>query len=143
MYLLCLEYSDYIKLKEAIVDYFERTLGEHIEFDNHYLNEFDDYMEYTRCSLFSMYIESEYTSKECEPEFTLEDYKICTNISVYIKIYTDKIIESIHFLNVLIKNIEELFQTNIVVLDDSSAVVYISSSSKYYINKSFWSQKGK
>ncbi len=137
MYIYCLVNFNYIMLIKSIIEYLEETLHEHIEYETHYQGIFD----YIGCSFFDIFIESEYTSNECESEFTFEDYQVSTNVSLYIAIFTDKIIDSISVLKKMIKRLEELFHTNIIVLNAGSRVVYISSSSKYYIDKSFWNQK--
>lgn len=134
LYLFFLVSSDYIVFTEFIIKYLEKTLNEHIEVENHY-QETEDYIG---CSLFNMFIESEYTSDECDSEFTLDDYQISTNVSVYINIYTAKIIEAIPILKEMVKRLHDSFGTNIIVLNDSSSAVYICSGDKYYINELFW-----
>lgn len=134
MYLYFLADSDYIMFIEFIIKYLEKTLNEHIKVENHY-QETEDYIG---CSLFSMFIESEYTSDECDSEFTLDDYQISTNVSAYINIFTAKINDAIPVLKEMVKRLRESFGTNIIVLDDSSSAVYICSGDKYYINELFW-----
>ncbi len=89
------------------------------------------------CSLFSMSIESEFTSKEYDLEFTSDVYQISTNISICISFFTDTIIDGIDILKKMIEGLRDLSYTNILILNDSSKVIYAFSDSKCYIDKSF------
>lgn len=137
MYLYCLEYTDYLELKKLMIDYLEKTLHEHINYKKYYINE-KDYVDYFECSLFDMSIESEFTSKEFDIQFTMDVYQINTNISIYFNLFTDKINDGIETLRKMLEILENLFHTNTIVLDNSSKVVYIYSDSKCYIDKLFW-----
>ena len=140
IYLYCIEYSNYMMLKKVIFEYFKENLQEEIIYKSNYISE-TDYVEDCGCSLFYMSIESEFTSKELDLEFTLEDYQIRTNVLICINLFTDTIIDGICVLKGLIKRLEDMFQTNIIVLDNSSKEVYISSGNKHYIDEAFWNPK--
>ncbi|MDE7253473.1 MAG: hypothetical protein K2O32_11100 [Acetatifactor sp.] len=139
MYLYCLIKNNYALFIDSIIQFLKEILHEHIQYKGQYQQIYD----YIGCSLFDMYIESEYTSEECNLDFTLSDYQIKTNVSVYITIYTGKIETGIYILEKMVKQLENLFGANIIVLDDSSAAVYIHSSSQFYVDKIFWSPKSR
>ena len=137
MFLFCLVNSDYIMFVELITEYLKNKLKENIVFMKHYQNIYD----YIGCSLFDMYIESKYTSKECDSEFTLEEYQISTNVSIYINIFTEKINDGLNVIKEIVESLGDSFDTNIILEDDSSAVVYINACDRHYVNKAFWNQK--
>ena len=137
MFLFCLVNSDYIMFVELITEYLKNKLKENIVFMKHYQNIYD----YIGCSLFDMYIESKYTSKECDSEFTLEEYQISTNVSIYINIFTEKINDGLYVIKEIVESLGDSFDTNIILEDDSSAVVYINACNRHYVNKAFWNQK--
>ena len=137
MFLFCLVNSDYIMFVELITEYLKNKLKENIVFMKQYQNIYD----YIGCSLFDMYIESKYTSKECDSEFTLEEYQISTNVSIYINIFTEKINDGLNVIKEIVESLGDSFDTNIILEDDSSAVVYINACDRHYVNKAFWNQK--
>lgn len=137
LFLFCCECSNYVLLKEFLLEYLKDALQEKIVYKKYYINS-DDYTEYIGCSLFSMSIESKFTSKECFSEFTLDEYDVSTNVLIYVNLYTDTMINAIHLLKKLINELEKLFHTNIIVEDHTSTVVYISSANRQYIKNEFW-----
>lgn len=140
MYFYCLEYSDYMLLKKIIVDYIEETLHERIKYMAHYINE-NDYVQGTRCSLFSMSIESEFTSKEFDMEFTKDVYQISTNVSMYINLFTGTIVNGICVLKEIVEKVKDLTHTNIIVLEHSSKMVYSYCGNNCYDDELFWNSK--
>ena len=140
MNFFCLGYSDYILLKKIISEYIEEALHERIKYMDYYINE-NDYVQDTRCSLFSMSIESEFTSKEFDLEFTREVYQISTNVSIYINLFNDTIGKGICVLREMLERIKNLIRTSIIVLDDSTKIVYSYCDSNCYNDELFWNSK--
>ena len=140
MYFYCLGYSDYILLKKIIIEYIEESLHECIEYLDYYINE-NDYVQKARCSLFSLTLESEFTSREFDLEFTRDVYQISTNVSMYINLFTDTIVNGKCVLKELVKKVKDLTHTNIIALDHSSKIVYSYCGNNCYYDELFWDSK--
>ena len=140
MYFYCLGYSDYMLLKKIIIEYIEESLHECMEYLDYYINE-NDYVQDARCSLFSLTLESEFTSKEFDLEFTRDVYQISTNVSMYINLFTDTIVNGKCVLKEMVKKVKDLTHTNIIVLEHSSKIVYSYCGNNCYIDELFWDSK--
>lgn len=140
LYFYCLGYSDYMLLKKIIMEHIEETLHEHINYMDYYVNE-SNYIQDARCSLFSMSIESEFTSKEFDLEFTRDAYQISTNVSMYINLFTDTIVNGICVLKEMVEKVKDLTHTNIIVLEHSSKMVYSYCGNNCYDDELFWNSK--
>ena len=140
MFLLCMVNSDYIRVKEFLMKYLENALHEKISYKKYYISSCD-YTEHMGCSLFSMSIESKYTSSECASEFTLDEYGISTNVSIYINLFTSTITDGICLIREMIKKMDDFLHINVIVEDHSSTAVYISSQGQYDIKDTFWYPK--
>ncbi len=140
MYFYCLGYSDYMLLKKIIVDYVEEAMNERIEYVDSYINE-NDYVHDARCSLFSMSIESEFTSNEFDMEFTKDVYQINTNVSMYINLFTNTMVDGVRVLKGMVERVKELTHTNIIVLEHSSKMVYSYCDPNLYDDEMFWDFK--
>ena len=137
LYFYCLGYSDYMLLKKIIAEHIEEKLQEHISYMDYYMNE-KDYVQDASCSLFSMSIESEFTSKEFDSEFTRDDYQISTNVSMYVNLYTDTIVNGMCVLKEMVEKVKELTHTNIIVFEHSSKMVYSYCGNNCYVDEMFW-----
>lgn len=129
--------EDYPMLLNTIIEYLKETLHENIEC-RRVDQDIEDIHDRIVCSLFIMYITTQFTNKEWDPEYTVEEYQIETNIEFYINIGTVGIIEGENVLKGMIKRLEVLNCPNIIFEDDSGKAVYIYSSNQKYLDKEFW-----
>jgi len=137
IYVFCLKFSEYLLLKETIVSYIKECMGESVSYGKEFIND-DDFIETVGCKLFQLYIESQFTSKELDLDYTIEEYHIRTNVQIYTNLFSDTMNEGIYALKELIKRLAALGYTNILVENDSSKVVYIYSENEMYTDDKFW-----
>lgn len=98
---------------------------------------FDEY-EYIRCRLYNISIESSLIHDELNLSYLLNEFNIKANTNVEVNIYAVTYSEGIKSFKGLVKKIANTINSDILVFDECSKLIYKRNNYEYFIDNSFW-----